>query len=150
MKIVYKFIIFIGLLLSFVGCFSLSSKFSDTSPTNTFETVPQKIYSEKLSEICKNQIKTIKTDLPADINIPDEQVDVYIYDNSAIVDFSKSPDFSGNFEVEQFFVYSIVNALTKEKNIYTVEFTVNDDIVSSFNGNIDMTEAFIPDYNIIN
>lgn len=121
-------------------------KNNNLSPAHVENTVFEKVYSEKLSEICKAEIKSL--DIPEGVKIP-EDVCVYLSDKQAIVDFNTSPDFSKNLSFEQIFIYSLVNTLTHEKDVLTVEFTVNGNKFSSFNGEIDMQETFIPDYNII-
>ncbi len=147
MKKSYKVIILICLFFLILGYSIKILKTPDPSPAHTPHEVSEKVYSEKLSKVCNEIIDTIQ--LPDDVKIPADPVAVYVLDNSAIVDFSKSPDFSGNFEFEQVFIYSIVNTLTQEKGVMTVEFTAGGKTVPSFGGEIDMSETFIPDYDII-
>ena len=148
MKKFFKIFILIVLFFIITGYSIKMLKPEDLSPAHTPELVPEKVYSENLSDICKKTILDISNIKPHNAKIPNE-VSIYIKDQVAIVDFNEAPDFSGNFEFEQVFIYSIVNTLTTEKDIFTVEFTVNGDSIPSFGGEIDMSETFIPDYNII-
>ncbi len=49
---------------------------------------------------------------------------------------------------ELMLVYSIVNSLTSDGSIITVEFTVNGKKQKNYAGFLDMRETFIPDYDI--
>lgn len=149
MKKYYKGIIFVCIFLLSFGIFFKIFKNPDLSPAHTSKTVPEKIYSEKLSKLCSNLIHTNFNELPENVIIPTDNISVYLLDSTAIVDFRKLPDFSGNFEFEQVFIYSIVNILTKEDGVMTVEFTVNGKSEPSYNGGIDMSETFIPDYDLV-
>lgn len=68
--------------------------------------------------------------------------------NNANVDFSEVPNFSKDYDTEMLTIYSIVNSITSSGDIVTVTFTVNGRKIKSFNGTVDMTETFIPNYEI--
>lgn len=144
-KIFFLVVVFFIIVVYLVNTF----KTDDLSSAHTTKLIPDKIYSENLSDICNKTILSIIDTKPEKVKIPDDKVSVYILDDVATVDFKIAPDFSGNFEFEQVFIYSIVNTLTQEDGVMTVEFTVNGKSEPSFNGGIDMSETFIPDYNII-
>ena len=75
-------------------------------------------------------------------------IKITVLKDCAFVDFPEIPDLGKSRSLELLTIYSLVNSLTSSGEIVTVRFTAKGEIIKDFNGTVDMTESFVPDYDI--
>lgn len=116
----------------------------------TLSSVNQAIYASNTYDLSKKTVDRLILNQgnPGKLSIISPEVKVSVLDSSATVDFTDLPDFNGDRTRELLTIYSFVNSLTSSGDIITVRFTVNGETVKDFGGTIDMSEAFVPDYDI--
>lgn len=116
----------------------------------TLSPVNQAIYASNTYDLSKKTVDRLILNQgnPGKLSIISPEVKISVLDSSATVDFTDLPDFNGDRTRELLTIYSFVNSLTSSGDIITVRFTVNGETVKDFGGTIDMSEAFVPDYDI--
>ena len=112
--------------------------------------VRQAIYASCPGDLCKKTLDRLilNQGIAGTLSVVPPDVKISVVGSSAYVDFSGHPDFNNDHNRELLTIYSLVNSLTSSGDIITVKFTLNGKTVKDFGGKVNMTEAFVPDYDI--
>lgn len=114
----------------------------------TLYPVAKKIYAAGKADLCRkilDELMVLEKN-PRNLQLIPGDINVSVSDNTANIDFAPFSPSSDSYNLLT--IYSIVNSLTSSGDIITVEFTLGGKKTDDFCNAVDMTETFIPDYDI--
>ncbi len=108
----------------------------------------EKIYAQNTEVLCRTILDRLFELQNRGVPYLPDNMSVSVKDTCATVNLVRSSYAKISERDELMLVYSIVNSLTSDGSIITVEFTVNGKKQKNYAGFLDMRETFIPDYDI--